>query len=51
VISFYNLKGKHYEMPNKIDLSNDRDFIIKAVKPNDFGLDMNKIIEFLLMEG
>ncbi len=51
VITFYNLKGKHYEMPNKIDLSKDDDFIVKAVKAKDFNLDMNKIIEFLLMEG
>jgi HD-GYP domain-containing protein (c-di-GMP phosphodiesterase class II) len=51
VISFYNLKGNHYEMPKKIDLSNDDDFIVKAVKAKDFDLDMNKIIEFLLMEG
>ncbi len=51
VRSFYNAEEKHYEESQDIDLSDEEDFIVKGVKPDDFNLDMNKIIEFLLMEG
>ena len=34
-----------------IDLAKNKDFIVKGVRADDFNLDMNKIIEFLLMEG
>jgi len=51
VRSFYDAEKNHYEMTKNIDLSSDEDFIVKGVRADDFDLDMNKIIEFLLMEG
>lgn len=51
VRSFYSAKNHRYEMTQDIDLSADEDFIVKGVRADDFDLDMNKIIEFLLMEG
>ena len=51
VRSFYNAVDGKYVMAEDIDLSSDNDFIVKGVRADDFDLDMNKIIEFLLMEG
>lgn len=51
VRSFYNALDGRYVMAEDIDLSSDEDFIVKGVRADDFDLDMNKIIEFLLMEG
>ncbi|MDG1752261.1 MAG: HD-GYP domain-containing protein [Thalassotalea sp.] len=51
VRSFYNSKQHNYVMTEDIDLANNNDFIVKGVRADDFDLDMNKIIEFLLMEG
>lgn len=51
VRSFYNAVDGQYVMAEDIDLSSDNDFIVKGVRADDFDLDMNKIIEFLLMEG
>lgn len=51
VRSFFNAEQNHYVMTEDIDLSKDDDFIVKGVRADDFDLDMNKIIEFLLMEG
>lgn len=51
VRSFYNPTHGRYVMTEDIDLSNHKDFIVKGVRADDFDLDMNKIIEFLLMEG
>jgi HD-GYP domain-containing protein (c-di-GMP phosphodiesterase class II) len=51
VRSFYDAEEHKYEESQDIDLSNEEDFIVKGVKPDDFNLDMNKIMEFLLMEG
>jgi len=51
VRSFYNCKHHHYVDTSDIDLSKEDDFIVKGVRADDFDLDMNKIIEFLLMEG
>jgi len=51
VRSFYNAQDGRYVMTEDIDLSSDEDFIVKGVRADDFDLDMNKIIEFLLMEG
>lgn len=51
VRSFYNVEQHHYVMTEDIDLAKNDDFIIKGVRADDFNLDMNKIIEFLLMEG
>lgn len=51
VRSFYNSEENEYTSSEVINLSEHDDFIVKSVKPDDFNLDMNKIIEFLLMEG
>jgi HD-GYP domain-containing protein (c-di-GMP phosphodiesterase class II) len=51
VRSFYNAEHGRYVMAKDIDLANDDDFIVKGVRADDFDLDMNKIIEFLLLEG
>jgi len=51
VRSFYNAEEKKYEESQDIDLSDGEEFIVKGVKADDFNLDMNKVIEFLLMEG
>ena len=51
VRSFYNAKQNNYVMTEDIDLAKNKDFIVKGVRADDFNLDMNKIIEFLLMEG
>ena len=51
VRSFYNVDHHHYVMTEDVDLSQDKDFIVKGVRANDFDLDMNKIVEFLLMQG
>ena len=51
VRSFYSAEMHRYVMTEDIDLSASEDFIVKGVRADDFDLDMNKIIEFLLMEG
>ncbi|QOL26728.1 HD-GYP domain-containing protein [Thalassotalea sp. LPB0316] len=51
VRSFFNVDDNRYVMTEDIDLTNTEDFIVKGVKADDFDLDMNKIIEFLLMQG
>ncbi len=48
---FYNVTYHHYVMTEDIDLSRHDDYIVKGVRADDFDLDMNKIIEFLLMQG
>ena len=48
---FYDLEKNCYTMAKNIDLAQKSDFIIRGVKANDFDLDMNRIIEFLLLEG
>jgi hypothetical protein len=51
VRSFYSAELNRYIMTEDIDLSQTDDFITKAVRADDFDLDMNRVIEFLLMEG
>lgn len=51
VRSFYSVKHKHFVNTHNIDLSKSDDKIIKAVRADDFDLDMNKITEMLLAEG
>ena len=51
VRSFYSAEMHRYVMTEDIDLSDSEDFIVKGVRADDFDLDMNRIIEFLLMEG
>lgn len=48
---FYNIQKKRYILAKDIDLAKEADFIIRNVKADDFDLNMNSIIEFLLMEG
>mgnify|MGYP000049773546 CR=1 FL=1 len=51
VRSFFNCELNRYIMTEDVDLSKCDDYIIKAVKADEYHLDMNKIVEFLLMEG
>ncbi len=51
VRSFYSVKLNQYLNTQDIDLTDTEDFIVKAVRAEEFDLDMNKIIEMLLMEG
>ena len=51
VRSFYSVKHKHFVETKDIDLTKSQDFIEKAVRADDFNLDMNKITEMLLMMG
>jgi HD-GYP domain-containing protein (c-di-GMP phosphodiesterase class II) len=50
VRSFYNTDKHRYILAKDIDLAKENDFIVRGVNANDFGLDINKIIEFLLVE-
>ncbi|WP_448213604.1 HD-GYP domain-containing protein [Colwellia sp. MEBiC06753] len=51
VRSFYNIDYRHYTMAKDIDLSAGDEHIVKSVRANDFNLEMNKIVEFLMMQG
>lgn len=51
VRSFYSVKLNQYLNTQDIDLTDTDDFIVKAVKAEEFDLDMNTIIEMLLMDG
>ena len=51
VRSFYNVDYRHYTMAEDIDLSSHDEFIVKSVRANEFNLDMNRIVEFLMMQG
>jgi len=52
VKTFYNLSQNHFVGAKNIDLSdNSNESIEKGVRANEFDLDMNKILEFLIMDG
>ena len=51
VRSFYDVDYRHYTMAQDIDLSSNNEFIVKSVRANEFNLDMNRIVEFLMMQG
>jgi len=51
VRSFYSVKLNQYLNTQDIDLTDTDDFIVKAVRAEEFDLDMNTIVEMLLMEG
>lgn len=51
VRAFYNVDFKRYTMTRDIDLAKSDDHILKGVRANDFNLDMNRIVEFLMMQG
>lgn len=51
VRSFFNCENNEYQKSEEIDLSMDDDFIVKGVKPSDFDLDMDKVIEFLIKQA
>jgi len=51
VRSFYSVKLNQYLNTQDIDLAETEDFIVKAVRAEEFDLDMNAIVEMLLMEG
>jgi HD-GYP domain-containing protein (c-di-GMP phosphodiesterase class II) len=51
VHSFYNVKLHQFLKKQEIDLSNSEDSIVKAVRAEEFDLDMKQIVNMLLMEG
>ncbi|WP_448553252.1 HD-GYP domain-containing protein [Thalassotalea montiporae] len=51
VRSFYDIDHRHYTMAEDIDLSNTEGIVIKSVRADDFNLEMNKIVEFLMLQG
>lgn len=51
VRSFYSTNDNEYVITEDINLADTEDFIVKGVRADDFDLDMNKIVEFLLMQG
>lgn len=51
VRAFYNMDSRDYTMTEDIDLSKSEDNIIKSAKADEFDLDMNRIVEFLMMQG
>ena len=49
---FYSTKQSHFLKAKDVDLSDDEQkHIEKGVRAQDFDLDMNKILEFLMFEG
>jgi len=51
VRSFYDTDYRHYTMAEDIDLSSADEFIVKSVRADEFNLEMNKIVEFLMLQG
>lgn len=51
VRSFYDLEQRHYTMAEDINLSHADDIVIKSVRADDFNLEMNRIVEFLMLQG
>ena len=51
VRAFYNVDHRRYTMTEDLDLSDEKDYIVKGVRADEFDLDMNKIVEFLMMQG
>lgn len=51
VRAFYNTDYRRYTMAKDIDLSRTKDMAVKSVRADEFNLEMNKIVEFLMMQG
>jgi HD-GYP domain-containing protein (c-di-GMP phosphodiesterase class II) len=51
VRAFFDKVDNRYIMTEDLDLTKEEDFIVKGVRADDFNLDMNKVVEFLLMQG
>ncbi len=51
VRAFYNVNSRHYTMAEDVDLTKCDETIIKGARADEFDLDMNKIVEFLMMQG
>ena len=52
VKAFFSVKQNHFVTAKDIDLSaEDQEHIEKGVRADDFDLDMNKILDFLILEG
>lgn len=48
---FYDAKSQNYINTKALNLAEEEDFITKGIRPDDFSLKMDDIIEFLLKEG
>lgn len=51
VRAFYNTEYRRYTMAEDIDLTEAKETIVKSVRADEFNLEMNKIVEFLMMQG
>ena len=51
VRSFYSVKLNQYVEAKDIDLAKTDDHIVKAVRAEEFDLDMNAIIDMLFIEA
>lgn len=51
VRAFFNCQNNEYQTAEAIDLSKNKDFIIKGVQASDFNLDMDEVIEFLIKQA
>lgn len=51
VNSFYSLDKRDFELSNKIDLALVDDEILQSVRADDFDLDMDEIMRFLISEA
>lgn len=52
VKAFFNVSQNHFVAARNIDLSDEeQENIERGVRADDFDLDMNKILEFLILEG
>ena len=52
VKAFYSVSQENFLESREVDLSNNQqEHIEKGVRADDFDLDMNKILEFLMLEG
>ena len=49
VRAFYNVNDNRYVKSEDVDLTAAQDFIVKGVRADEFDLDMNKIVEFLIL--
>ncbi|MCE0555474.1 HD-GYP domain-containing protein [Motilimonas sp. E26] len=48
---FFSMQQHDYKPSKAMDLSEEDDFIIKGVRPDDFELDMDQVMEFLMRQG
>ncbi|MFO6425386.1 HD-GYP domain-containing protein [Motilimonas sp. KMU-193] len=48
---FFSVEQHSYRPSSAVDLSEGEDYIVKGVRPDDFELDMEQVIEYLMKQG